>query len=199
MYAHAVISEPPCPLPAVIGAAASRCRSVTGIPGSRFFMDWARVMTALDAVPVVSERPTQQDASWPSRLHAAAFATTMKGAIMRVKPANLGGDATYAVVEKAVDGERVSLTPQLSSSPATPVTLDERVDSYIPSLLCADDERRSDGAGIATEFGTVHLLGSKGEGDVLLLQPRLADAGVRHGRPASEVPRLAHVQTSARQ
>ena len=65
-------------------------------------MDWARVMTALDAVPVVSERPAQQDASRPSQLHAAAFATTMNGAIMMIRVASPGGDATYAVVEKAV-------------------------------------------------------------------------------------------------
>ena len=74
---------------------------------------------------------------------------------MKIKPASTGGDATFAVVEKAVDGERVSLVPQLSSGPATPVSLDERVDSYIPSLLCDDDEGQCDGMGIATEFGTV--------------------------------------------
>ena len=53
--------------------------------GTRFFMDWGHVTTALDAVPVASERPAQLEASWPSQLQAAAFAATMKGL-------TLGGD-----------------------------------------------------------------------------------------------------------
>ena len=64
---------------------------------------------------------------------------------MRVRAASPGGDASIAVVEKEVDGERVSLTLQLSSGPATLRRRPRWMSASIPTshLFCAPTMRGS--------------------------------------------------------
>ena len=155
------------------------------VGGARVDRDLVAALKAAAAsVPQPSGPP-----SWPAEMSATDFATTMQGAILRIK--EQAGWPRYAVV--IPQGESgFALSPGPRAGQPTAATLDEAVEAFIPSMLAHLSPAAASGAPAICLVHVSHACG------ITAHQPaheRAAEPGVLCAHP--DVCRHALTQTIA--
>jgi hypothetical protein len=135
--------------------------------------DLASVLRSLESSLDDADAPT-----WPANVEAAAFATTMQGAMLQLRQGAPFGEGGIAVVTGGAGmGGELAVWPASTGGLVTPAALDAYVASFIPGLVrCGDD-----GGAVLTavELGGRVRLVLEGSAEAVTFELRLLDADVR--------------------